>query len=145
MAKSIKHSFHYSHKPETVWDYLTKPELIAQWLMANDFKPIVGHEFNFTTRPLPQFGFNGMIYCKVLEIIPFKKLVYSWKGGPGDSVAFTLDSIVTWILKPTEIGCELMLEHSGFRDENINAYTMMDIGWGKNIAKIEELLNTVIK
>ena len=90
---------------------------------------------------MPQFGFNGIVYCKVLEIIPFKKLVYSWKGGPGDGAAFSLDSIVTWILIATETGCELQLEHSGFRDEHTDAYTLMNIGWRKNIAKIEELLN----
>lgn len=142
MSKSIKHKFQYSHLPEAVWDYLTKPELIAQWLMPSDFKPIVGHEFNFTTTPLPQFGFNGIVYCKVLEVIPFKKLVYTWKGGPGDGAPYTLDSIVTWILKPTENGCELELEHNGFTEENIYGMAMMDSGWGRNIARIEELINT---
>src|SRR5580698_3508087 len=104
MTKSIKHTFNYSHKPEAVWEYLTKPELIALWLMASDFKPVVGHEFNFTTKPLPHYGFNGIVYCKVLEMVPNKKLVYSWKGGPGDGAAFTLNSVVTWILTPEGSG-----------------------------------------
>jgi uncharacterized protein YndB with AHSA1/START domain len=140
MTKSIKHTYRYSHAPEAVWAYLTVPSLMAQWLMPTDFKPEVGYEFNFTTRPMPQFGFNGVIYCKVLEIVPNKKLVYSWKGGPGDGVTFTLDSVVTWILNPTANGTELHLEHSGFKEEQETAFTMMNKGWGDNIAKIEEFL-----
>src|SRR6185312_3963344 len=140
MTKSIKHTYRYSHAPEAVWDYLTRPELIAQWLMPTDFKPEVGHEFNFTTRPMPQFGFNGVVYCKVLEIVPNKKLVYSWKGGPGDGVTFTLDSVVKWTLTPTADGTELHLEHSGFRAEQETAFTMMDAGWGQNIGKVDELI-----
>jgi len=37
MTKSIKHQFFFPHPPETVWEYLTKPELMEQWLMRNDF------------------------------------------------------------------------------------------------------------
>ena len=143
MSKSIKHTFTYSHSPEAVWDYLTKPELIAQWLMPSDFKPTVGHQFNFTTKPMPQFGFNGIVYCKVLEVEPFKKLVYSWKGGPGDGAEFTLDSVVTWVIKPLAKGCEVQFEHSGFKDDNIIGFNMMNEGWSKNGQRIETLLNTV--
>ena len=82
MTKSIQHTFHYSHAPEVVWEYLTKAELIAQWLMENNFEAIVGHDFQFRTRPLPQYEFDGIAYCKVLEIIPFSKLSYTWNGGP---------------------------------------------------------------
>jgi uncharacterized protein YndB with AHSA1/START domain len=46
MAKIIKHQFFFPHPPETVWEYLTKSELMAQWLMKNDFQPIVGSIFN---------------------------------------------------------------------------------------------------
>lgn len=140
-TKSIKHTFNYSHSPEAVWEYLTKPELIAQWLMPSDFKPALGHEFRFTTKPLPQFDFDGIAHCKVLEIVPFKKLVYSWKGGIDGRT--TLDSVVTWVLTETATGTELQLEHSGFVNENTTIYAAMNGGWEKNIAKIEDLLNAV--
>src|SRR6266446_6701476 len=32
--------------PEKVWRALTQPHLIEEWLMKNDFKPVVGHSFN---------------------------------------------------------------------------------------------------
>src|SRR5215471_5057272 len=139
MTRTIKHSIFYSHGPEMVWEYLTKSELISQWLMPNDFQPRVGHEFTFKTRPLPSFEFDGIVYCKVLEIVPLKKLVYSWKGGPGGG-KINLDSIVTFTLMAKSDGTELLLEHSGLM-ENVNIYTAMSDGWLKNIRKIDELIN----
>src|SRR5579871_6973181 len=115
MTRTIKHSFFYSHSPETVWEYLTKTELIAQWLMPNDFLPVVGYEFRFTIKPIPEFEFDGIIYCKVLEIVPLKKLVYTWKGGPGDGTT-NLDSVVTWTLVEKNNGTELLLEHTGIME-----------------------------
>src|SRR5688572_25438961 len=113
MTKTINHRFYYPHPPKVVWEYLTKPELMELWLMKNNFQPVKGTEFQFHTSPIPALDFDGIIYCKVLEIVPFKKLSYSWKSGPGKG-EITLDSIVVWTLEPTERGTELFLEHSGF-------------------------------
>ena len=68
MNKSIKHQLFIAHPPAIVWEYLTKAELIKEWLMENDFAPAVGHQFQFKTRPLPNFDFDGNVYCEVLEI-----------------------------------------------------------------------------
>ena len=142
MERSIKHTFFYPHPPETVWEYLTKPELMEQWLMKNDFQPIVGLDFQFRTSPIPSLDFDGIFYCKVLEIVPFKKLSYSWKSGPGDG-KITLESIVLWELQPTDKGTELHLEHSGFaKEENLDFYNGLMHGWLEKFQKIADLLNT---
>jgi uncharacterized protein YndB with AHSA1/START domain len=141
MAKSIKHNFFFPQQPEAVWEYLTKPELMAQWLMETDFQPIVGCDFQFKTRPMPNFNFDGIVYCKVLEIMPYKRLSYSWKGGPGEG-KITLDSIVVWTLHPKDNGTELQLDHSGFKEADFMMYSIMNDGWLQNIQKIAELLNT---
>lgn len=141
MTKSIRHQFFLPHPPATVWDYLTKPELMEQWLMKNDFQPIVGLDFQFRTNPIPSLDFDGIIYCKVLEIIPHRRLSYSWKCGPGQG-EITLDSVVVWKLQPTDNGTDLFLEHSGFgKKEHMNFYTGMTDGWLKNIQKIANRLN----
>jgi len=141
MAKIIKHQFFFPHPKEMVWEYLTKSELLEQWLMKNDFQPIVGHDFQFRTNPIPSLDFDGICYCKVLEIIPFKKLSYSWRGGPGKG-EITLDTVVVWELVPNDKGTELFLEHSGFgKEENLNFYKGMTDGWLKNVQKIANLLN----
>ena len=142
MTKTIRHQFFFAHPPEVVWDYLTKAELIAQWLMENDFLPVMGHDFQFRTRPMPGFNFDGIVYCKVVEIVPFKKLSYSWKGGPGEG-RITLDSLVEWSLQPAENGTELLLVHSGFKEADFNMYSIMNDGWLRNIHKIDARLNTM--
>jgi uncharacterized protein YndB with AHSA1/START domain len=142
MSKSIQHTFLFAHSPEVVWKYLTKAELIEQWLMKNDFQPIVGYDFQFRTNPLPNFNFDGIVYCKVLELQTYKKLSYSWKTGPGNG-KITIDSIVVWTLHEKDNGTELQLEHTGFKETDITMYSIMHDGWLRNIQKINELINAL--
>jgi uncharacterized protein YndB with AHSA1/START domain len=143
MAKVIKHQYFFTHPVATVWDYLTKSELMAQWLMKNDFEPVLGHEFQFSTGGKPNPNFDGIFYCKVLEIVPFKKLVYSWNCGPGKG-QINLESVVTWELEPRENGTEVFLDHRGFeRAENLDMYHGLMHGWLEKFQKIEKLLNPI--
>jgi uncharacterized protein YndB with AHSA1/START domain len=141
MQKTIKHQFFFPNPPEAVWEYLTKAELIEQWLMPNDFQLILGYDFRFIVKPMPSLNLDGIAYCKILEIVPFKKLTYSWKAGPGEG-EITVDSIVEWTFVPKDNGTELQLVHSGFKEiENFNVYTAMDNGWVKQVGIITSLLN----
>jgi uncharacterized protein YndB with AHSA1/START domain len=142
MARSIKHQFSFPHPPEMVWEYLTRSELMELWLMKNNFQPVVGADFQFRTNPIPSLDFDGIFYCRVLEIVPFKKLSYSWQSGPGNG-EITLDSVVVWKLEATDKGTELFLEHSGFaKEENLNFYNGLTNGWIEKLQKIADLLNT---
>ena len=38
------------YAPEKIWRALTEPHLIEEWLMKNDFEPVVDHKFNLTRR-----------------------------------------------------------------------------------------------
>jgi uncharacterized protein YndB with AHSA1/START domain len=141
MSKSIKHQFFFPHPPKKVWDYLTKPELMEQWLMKTNFEPLVGHEFQFRTNPIPSLNFDGIFYCKVLEIVPLQKLSYTWQSGPGNG-EITLDSVVTWKLESTNNGTQVFLDHSGFhKEENLAFYKGLTDGWLKNLNKINNLLS----
>jgi uncharacterized protein YndB with AHSA1/START domain len=129
MKKAIRHNWFYNAPPEIVWKFLTTPELLAQWLMPNDIKPLKGHSFMFKTKPYPQMSFDGNIYCEILEAIPFEKLIYSWKGGPGEGI-FTLDSVVTWTLIKEKTGTKLFLDHDGFDTTgNQFGFESMNAGW----------------
>ena len=109
--------------------------------MKNDFKLVVGHEFQFRTKPKLDFDFDGIFYCKVLAIAPFKNLSYSWKCGPGEGI-ITIDSVVNWTLEPKNNGTQLLLEHGDFAImENMLMYNSMVDGWVKNVNKIIERLN----
>ena len=140
MANVIKNTLFFAHPVSMVWEYLTKPELMAQWLMKNDFQPIVGMDFQFRTNPIPSLNFDGICYCKVLEIVPFKRLSYSWKCGPGDG-KIELDSVVVWKLEQKNNGTELLLEHSFSKTENLDLYNGFAEGWSKHMQKIADLLN----
>lgn len=143
MTRSIKHQFFFPHPPEMVWEYLTRPELMELWLMKNNFQPILGNDFQFRTNPIPSLDFDGIFYCKVLEIVPFRKLSYSWKSGPGEG-KITLDSVVVWNLQPAGKGTELYLEHSGFeKEENLDFYRGLTDGWLEKIHNIANLLKAV--
>jgi uncharacterized protein YndB with AHSA1/START domain len=140
MNLEINHTFLFDQPPEKVWEYLTQPGLIQLWLMKNDFKPIVGHDFQFISSPAPQIGFDGIAYCKVLEIIEYKKLAYSWRSGPGNGT-IELDSRVEWTLIAKPNGTELQLKQSGFTAANFSIFNAMNDGWMKNVKKIITQLN----
>ena len=140
MRKEIKQTWHFNQSPEEVWEYLTKPELIEQWLMKNDFQPIVGHKFRFTFTAKPNSKYEGVVDCKVLEVKPFTKLSYSWNGSTRDK-SRNYNSIVVWTLVPKDNGTELQLQHNGFVVlEDILAHTE---GWKSCLKKMEESLKTM--
>jgi len=135
MQKDIVIKWHLPQPVEKVWDCLTTPALIEQWLMKNTFQPVVGHKFNFYTKPIPKMGFDGIVYCEVLEVIPHKKLVYTWKGGSSPD-NLSLDTILIWTLTPREEGTELLLEHKGFKGfKNYITSIFMGSGWRKHISR----------
>src|SRR5712691_2483693 len=71
---------------ERVWKVLTDVDEMRQWYFdLKEFRPEVGFEFEFVVEH------EGMSYhhlCKVTEVIPPKKIAYTWryKGEPGDSL-----------------------------------------------------------
>jgi len=118
------------HAAEVVWKALTTAELIGKWLMPNDFEPVVGHKFNFQTKPIGEW--NGIVDCEVLEVEVGRRLVYSWKGGSDRNAGpgSVLDSVVTWTLRPTEAGTHVRMVHSGFPSPQADrAYNAMSHGW----------------
>ena len=138
--QEINNQWIYEQPPNEVWEYLTQAELISLWLMPNDFKPIPGYEFQFKTKPIPSLDLDGIFHCKILEIVPFQKLTYSWKGGPGNGI-FSLDTIVEWRLEKQENGTKLLLKQSGFKEANYSIFAAMTDGWNKNIQKMITQLN----
>jgi uncharacterized protein YndB with AHSA1/START domain len=128
--------------PKKVWRALTEPKLLEAWLMPNDIHPVVGHQFNFHAQPVP--GWDGTVYCEILEVVPEQRLVYAWRGGSKklDGYGHELDTVVTWELTPTQDGgTRLHLEHSGFDPESF-AFKAMGQGWrGKVAEKITQALS----
>ena len=141
MKKEIKHEWVYDQSPREVWEYLTQAELIALWLMPNNFRLELGYEFQFTTKPMPDLELDGIFYCKVIEIENYRKLLYTWKGGSGNGI-FTLDTVCEWTLEPHGKGTKLKLKHSGFKQHNTEIFIGMTEGWLKLAQKMLDHINT---
>jgi uncharacterized protein YndB with AHSA1/START domain len=121
-----------SHPPAKVWRALTQGALMEEWLMKNDFQPIVGHRFKFRSEPHPPW--DGIIDCEVLTVEPNQRLAFSW-GTLG------LESVVTWTLTPTEGGVLLRMEHAGFKPDQEQAYRGAMYGWKNFMDGLERVLN----
>src|SRR5436190_4535621 len=119
------------HPPEKIWRALTQPHLMEEWLMKNNFEPIVGHRFNLRRNPKPDL--NIVVDCQVLVVEPNKTLSYTW-------AAYDLESVVTWTLTPTSTGTRLRMEQSGFRPDQKQAYGGAKHGWQQFFASLEQVL-----
>jgi uncharacterized protein YndB with AHSA1/START domain len=112
--------------PEKIWRALTQPHLIAEWLMKNDFAPVLDHRFTLS-------GDWGHADCRVLEIEPHKTLAYTWD-------AMGMETTVTWTLTPTGAGTHLRVEQAGFSPNVPRAYHGAKFGWQKFLENLEQVV-----
>ena len=123
----------FAHAPDKIWRALTQPHLIAEWLMKNDFKPVVGHRFNLRGE------WGGVLDCEVLTIEPNKTLSYTWNFAHDDPT-YNLKSVVTFTLTPTGAGTRLRMEQVGFRPNQKQAFGGAKAGWQQFFTKLEQVL-----
>ncbi len=158
MNRTIRMREYLPFKSEKVWFALTDSELLGEWFMRNNFKPVNGYEFNFEMAP--QKGWDGITHCKITKIEEMRLLTYSYKGSASgektlacagihseaaDKVAkgiFTrLDTVLSFKLEPTCGGTILTLEHSGFKGLKLLIISFVfQMGWKKQIKKLNLLL-----
>ena len=119
--------------PAAVWRALTTPELLAQWLMPNDFEPRIGYRFHFRTDPIPAARFTGVIACEVLDLRDSELLVISWSDAGGDN---DMSTTITFRLEAHDGGTRLTIVQAGYRADHPGdqmARTIMGGGWGGRI------------
>jgi uncharacterized protein YndB with AHSA1/START domain len=122
------------HPREKVWRALTQGPLIEEWLMKNDFQPVVGHRFNFRATPMPHW--NGVVDSQVLVIEPYERLSYTWNAS---AAAGGLKTVVTWTLTPASGGTHVRMEQTGFRPEDEANYKGAGYGWQRFVAGLEKV------
>ncbi|HEX4350238.1 MAG TPA: SRPBCC family protein [Verrucomicrobiae bacterium] len=89
-----------------VWHALTTAEHMYRWFFElKEFKPEVGFTFEFT---VVHEGFTYVHHCKVTEVIPQKRLAYTWRY-----VGHEGDSLVTFELFAEGNHTRLKLTHEG--------------------------------
>jgi uncharacterized protein YndB with AHSA1/START domain len=131
-TKSVVVEREMPHPPEKLWRALTQPHLMAEWLMKNDFAPVVGHRFNLRGE------WGGVLECEVLVVEPNRELAYTWNHAHDDP-AFSLQSVVTFTLTPTAAGTRLRMEQAGFRTDQRQAFGGANAGWQQMFAKLEQV------
>ena len=132
-TRSVVVEREFPHPPEKLWRALTQPHLIEEWLMKNDFKPVVGHNFNL------RGDWGGVLDCEVLAVEPQKTLTYTWNF-KHEEAAYNLTSVVIWTLTATRTGTHLRMEQSGFRPDQPQAYGGAKHGWQQFFANLEQTL-----
>jgi uncharacterized protein YndB with AHSA1/START domain len=90
-----------------VWKAITNKEDMKQWYFdLAEFKPEVGFEFQFEGGKNQDCMYLHL--CKITEVIPNKKLAYSWRYD-----GYAGNSIVTFELFPEGDTTRLKLTHQG--------------------------------
>jgi uncharacterized protein YndB with AHSA1/START domain len=96
----------FNAPPALLWKAITNKDDMKEWYFdLAEFKPEPGFEFDFTVE---HKGMNYHHRCKVTEVIPQKRLAYTWRyeGHPGDS-------LVTFELLAEGDKTRLRLTHTG--------------------------------
>ncbi|NSL87355.1 SRPBCC family protein [Chitinophaga solisilvae] len=89
-----------------VWEALTDAEKMKKWYFdVPDFKPETGNTFTFTGEDK---GITYLHLCRVTEVIPEKKLSYTWKYD-----GYEGESLLTFELFPEGDHTRLRLTHAG--------------------------------
>ena len=58
MSLTLSLDFQFTTSIEKVWSALTDSSKLAKWVMENDFKPVVGHRFQFRMQPIEWVEWN---------------------------------------------------------------------------------------
>ena len=125
----------FPHPPGKLWRALTEGPLLEQWMMSNDFAPVVGRKFQFRAEPKPNW--NGVVDCEVLVVDPSQRLSYNWGVGGSES---GLQWVVDWTLTPAEGGTHVRMEQSGFGPDQQAAYQGAKYGWSKFMGNLEHVI-----
>lgn len=130
MSLALTLDFQYTTSIENAWSALTESSKLAKWIMENDFKPIVGHRFQFRTEPSKWW--DGIIDGEVLIVDAPNRLSYSWASGGEKHTA-------TWTLQELGDGkVNLHLDQTGF--SNVQGLEGAKYGWGNWFGEFEKAL-----
>jgi uncharacterized protein YndB with AHSA1/START domain len=127
MERALRFEAVYPHPPSKVWRVLTTQEHLSQWLMQNDFEPRVGQKFQFRAKPMG--GWDGIVNCEVLELIPERRLVITWNSN-------VIQTKVTFLLEPEGAGTRFTLLHTGFKGmKGVMVSFILGSGWKGMVRK----------
>ena len=93
--------------PEKVWKALTDKNEMKRWYFdVAEFKPEVGFTFNFMAGE--EGGKQYLHLCEVTEVMPNRKLSYSWRYDGYEGISY-----VTFDLVPEGKNTKVTITHEG--------------------------------
>lgn len=130
MSFSLNLDFQFETSVEKLWSALTESDKLAKWIADNDFKPVVGHRFQF--RHQPNEHWDGIVDSEVLAVEEPHRLSFTWSVGEEKHiVTLTIDDLGNGKV-------HLRLEQTGLSNEQ--ALAGAKYGWKAWIVKLEEVL-----
>ncbi|NQF15271.1 SRPBCC domain-containing protein [Brevibacillus sp. HB1.3] len=138
MNLTLSLDFQYKTSMEKLWSALTDANKLTKWMvnvhtgqaMENDFKPVIGHHFQFRTQPTEYW--DGIVNGEVLIVEEPHRLSYTWCSGGEEHT-------VTWTLQDLGDGrVNLHLEQTGI--SNAQALGGAKYGWSNWCGELEKVL-----
>jgi uncharacterized protein YndB with AHSA1/START domain len=114
---------------QRVWRYFAEPDLLAAWLMRNNFTGEPGSAFQFFARP--GGGWDGVVNCRLVEYAPPEKLAFTWNANN-----IGADTLVTIELTECDGATRIRLLHANFERAPRDAEALVsrhDAGWADHL------------
>ncbi len=110
---------------KAVWRYFSDANLLAAWLMRNNFSGVIGQEFQFFAQSSTDW--NGQLNCKLLEYDPPNRIAFTW-----DANNIAVETIVTIELSDLGEQTGVRLIHANFENAKGDVDRLLeshDAGW----------------
>lgn len=124
----------YDVPVERVWKAITDKNEMKDWYFKIEaFEPVKGFKFSFLGGPPDGKQYNHL--CEVTEVIPGKKLTYSWRYEGYEGISF-----VTFALTPVGTKTKLTLTHTGLETFPASNKDLVrsnfEAGWTEIVGKL---------
>ncbi|GAB3477029.1 SRPBCC family protein [Amycolatopsis cihanbeyliensis] len=115
MSDVVEQTVRIEARPETVWEFFTDPELLAQWWGPAEVEPRPGGLLRVPMLDGPRPVMRG----EFVEFVPYERIVFTfgWEDTPGAPAIDPGASLVEVTLVPEDGGTVLTLRHSGLPAE----------------------------
>lgn len=135
MTRRMEQEVEVQRSVGEVWRALTEPELMGLWIMnfsqvqgemRTDFRPVVGAAYRMDAPPK---GWRGYVVGRVLEVVPERRLVYTWAHSAYQDAN---PARVEFSLEPIPGGTRVRMAQTGF--PGFKGWFVLkgaQLGWGK--------------
>lgn len=126
---NIRKEIFINAAPESVWRHLEDQDLLAGWLMRNDFRGEPGTAFSFWQKA--SGNWDGTIHSQLVEFDPPRRMVFTWNAN-----SIGVDTLVTIELENQAGGTLVRLLHTnweGVIGDHRRHYQSHSEGWDDHL------------